>query len=212
MKYLLALPLTIILSSAAFCQNSSSSDMASILTTTGSTYRGQIVHESPDTVILLAKDGNTLTILRRNIASIDYHWQPINKFWELGAVFGTPAGLNLIAGYHFEMVGLRFGFGYWGSNLYGAEISIPITLYRGEHSTHDVAIVAWTSSIDAPETEYDYFGESYVTTVHKTFTGIGPAYQVNLNGFSGELGLAFGSGTFSSPQLMLQLGYVYQFR
>jgi hypothetical protein len=202
---------------ASYGQAATKSDnpgFASIEMQSGADYYGHIVRESPDTVFLQTQDGTSMELPRKSIESIDYNAAIIhNSYWAMGGVFGTPAGGNFVIASYGRHVGVRFSFGYWGDNLAGAEISLPINIYRSEHTSHDIALVAWASQIGSTETNYDWnTGAPYQYSVTKSFLGFGPAYQVNLSGFAGELGITFGSGDYGSPQIIFQLGYVHEFR
>ncbi|HWF45292.1 MAG TPA: hypothetical protein VG537_11680 [Candidatus Kapabacteria bacterium] len=188
--------------------------LASIETVSGATYYGSIVRESPDTVFLKTEDNASVELLRNTIASINYEATKLpNHYWAVGGVLGTPAGGNFVVGSYWEHLGVRLSFGYWGDALAGFELSLPINLYRSEHTSHDIALVLLYTQIGTTEQDFDWnTGLPYNYTFERTFAGIGPAYQVNLSGFSGELGLTFGSGDFSNPELIFQLGYVYEFR
>ena len=183
--------------------------LASIEMMSGAHYYGHIVKESLDTIFLQTQDGVSMKLPRASIESIDYDAKLIpSHFWAFGGVLGTPAGGNFVVGSYWSRFGIRLSFGYWGDAVSGLELSLPINLYRSEHTSQNIALVASTTTVQTTET--DYYGQYQYD---RTFAGFGPAYQVNLSGFSGELGLAFGSGgDFSSPQIMLQLGYVHEFR
>jgi|GEM_PF-954171 hypothetical protein len=213
---LLATSLLLIWTQSSFGQSfraNADTSYAFIETVSGSHFYGHIVNESLDTVFLVTDDGVSMKLPRSSISAIDYKATKIpDHFWAFGGVFGTPAGGNFVVGSYWRRTGVRLAVGYWGSTLAGIELSLPVNLYRSEHTSHDVAFVAWSSVIESTETSYDAFGGPYQYTTSRSFTGYGPAYQVNLSGFSGEFGLAFGSGDFSSPQIMFQLGYVHEFR
>ena len=45
----------------------------------------------------------------------------------------------------------------------------------------------------------------------KTWDYIGIAYNLNYKDFYLEAGITSGSGSYSNPQIMFQIGYVYRF-
>ncbi len=180
---------------------------AEIKTKGGEVFRGQITRETADTVFIINDQGKQEFVLRSRIESISYAAHRLADFGEVGITIGTPSGLNLVAGYMWRHVGVRLSGLYLGS-ISGVQLGIPINIARFESTSHDISLVAATSSITTHQT--DVFGGT--TEVNHNFTGVGPAYELNAGGFYLELGLLFGSGTYSSPQLAFQIGYVHAFR
>jgi hypothetical protein len=151
------------------------------------------------------------------------------NFFEFGGSFGMPAGFNFEFGYLAAGVGVRLSGAYWGS-LQGVQLSVPVNLYRGKHSTNDIAIAG---GFIQQQTTYDhhtgFLGSgptdySSSDTYNYSFYGI--AYQANWSGFALELGVARSqaSATYSGPDgtsmdtphwiwlPLTHIGYVYQFR
>ncbi len=124
-------------------------------------------------------------------------------YFELGVNFGTPGGLNLAFGRWFGIAGARLSGMYLGDALAGVQGNIGFKLSDNSNRSHVLAAIFGTSQLK--ENSGTYWQRS------RSWTYIGAAYELNLHGFFLQAGLSVGSGDFSSPQLMLQLGYMYRF-
>ena len=177
----------------------SSAQTVRILTADGEEFIGSVLRETADTLILLSSSGIEVAVPRTAIRTIDYRYDSDRKsyggFWSFGGAFGTPAGLELIVRRNFSREwGLGLAFGYLGS-IIGLELDVQRLLGESGSARHSLAFGAGSMVTDRDEWNY--------------FKG---AYNLNWGGFHLDLGLSVGSGTFSNPQLMAQIGYVHQFR
>lgn len=162
-------------------------------------YLGEILSETVDTVKLRSTSGADISIPRASIGSIEYDFtrgKDLDKpFWSIGATFGTPGGINLVLGHNFN--------NDWGLRLSGGYIvtasGIQIDgLYRlgGETVRNNLYLGAGGLSLSS-------LGDwTYVNT----------GYNLQAGGFDLMLGLSVGSGDYSNPQLLFQIGYVHRFR
>lgn len=126
---------------------------------------------------------------------------------ELGVSLGTPAGLNFSTGIwgtsDVPLVVRATGM-YWGPKLKGVQGDLGFLFNPEGNFKHYLAVSGTTVS-----------GGS--TTDTFSWTGIGPSYGLNWNGFSTQVGLSFGKSSmasvrqFSSPQLQFQIGYSFLF-
>ena len=174
----------------------------------GDTYRGAIERESGDSVWLRTEDGVSMTLPRSSLALIQYDaGSYVGGFSEFGVVLGTPAGANLVAGYHWDRIGLRLNGG-WLPDIIGAQIGVPITLVRGSVTSLDVSPIFQTYH----HTSHFPDGFGGDIAISKTFTGWGVASEVNINGFSIELGMLFETPGLQWPAPAIQMGYVHEFR
>lgn len=177
---------------------------AFIRSNSGTHYWGEILRETSDSVFLLQGDGVLVDLPRSAIDVIKYGMtKPRDPFWEGGLVFGSPGGINFLAGYQWEFGGVRVSGDYFSSDVAGIQINASYKLYRGESASHYVSFV-WSYSTTAIVTGGDQ---------PQTFrvNGLGAAYDLNFVGISFELGL-LQNFTTNNREILLQLGYVYQFR
>jgi hypothetical protein len=162
----------------------------------GTRYWGNVIHETQDSVFLLQDDGIIDDIPRNLIDTIeDGMRKPKDQFAEAGFIFGTPAGSNLLLGYEWWIAGIRASGFYSGSNLNGVQLNLLCKILRGDYSSHYLSLI-WA-------------------TMHSPnfyLKGPGAAYDLNISGFSFELGII--PSTYAPVNLnpIYQIGYVYQFR
>lgn len=134
------------------------------------------------------------------------------KYFQLGIAAGTPAGLNLCAGYWFDeksdYLMLQFCAMHYGSTLHGLEIDVGKAFYRTKYFRAFYAGSIRNSHIDLAGTRVDFFG-------------LGPHVGFNWHTISFETGISFGvgrnteffpyskkpnAGSRAAVQLNLQLG------
>lgn len=134
------------------------------------------------------------------------------KFFELGISTGTPAGVNLCAGYLFDgtrdyMI-VQFCAMHFGSSLYGLELDVGKVFYRASTFRAFYAGSIRNSHIVLAGTPMDFFG-------------VGPYLGINWKGIAVEAGISAGvgrntkffpyakepgAGSRAALQLNLQLG------
>jgi hypothetical protein len=194
---------------------SAQQDVDVIYLKNGSKIVGTIVEQVPNKQLKIrTRDGSEfvytfdeIDMIRKEPAEV-YSYELIRDlmdtpYTELGASFGTPGGLNLMVGHWFGIVGTRLSGMYLGSTLAGIQGNIGFKLSDNSNRSHALAAVFGTSRL--VEDEGTFFERE------RTWTYIGAAYNLNLGGFHLEAGLTVGDGDFSSPQIVLQLGYMYRF-
>jgi hypothetical protein len=141
--------------------------------------------------------------------------------WALGASFGTPAGLNAVAGYTGTRLFARASGMYLGTSLSGAQLDLGFVVRRNSRLTMTAGPIAGTTHIEIDD-----------TYSHRTlnWSYLGGAFSMQIGGLFGQLGLSWGTGNehryewdpyegpiesthpVSNPQLLGQIGYVYEFR
>ncbi|MBE0643932.1 MAG: hypothetical protein IH600_07610 [Bacteroidetes bacterium] len=181
----------------------------------GSKIVGTIVEQVPNKQVKIrTRDGSEfvytfdeIEMIRKEDAE-EYSYELIRDFkytpyTELGVSVGTPAGLNFMVGHWFGIVGTRLSGMYLGSTISGIQANIGFKLSDNSNRSHVLAAVFGTSHL--VEDEGSFFERE------RNWTYIGAAYNLNLSGFHLEAGLTVGDGNFSSPQIILQLGYMYRF-
>ena len=113
-----------------------------------------------------------------------------------GITLLLPGGYNILGGYQFQTFGLRAELGCipYGDGGYGGQVNFLLNLAKSKSFEANVSLAAGFSQMG-----------------NNNFTYAGPCFDLNAGGFFIELGLGFGSGSFQSPQLLFQLGYVGRF-
>lgn len=134
------------------------------------------------------------------------------KYFQLGIAAGTPAGVNLCAGYWFDAqmdyLMTQFCAMHYGSTLHGLEIDVGKSFYRDKNFRAFYAVSIRNSHIDLAGTRVDFFG-------------LGPYFGFNWKSIAVEAGVCFGvgrntkffpyakepnAGSRAAAQLNLQLG------
>jgi hypothetical protein len=123
---------------------------------------------------------------RRNLRDMSYA--------EFGLTLGTPAGINFALGSWFGPIGFRVSGMQLGKRTAGIQVNVGYKLSDNATRSHVLAVVA--GSLVAGFQSWGYAGV---------------VYNLNLSGFFVEAGLTAGSGSFTSPQAILQIGYVHRF-
>ena len=132
-----------------------------------------------------------------------YEWP--HEFWEAGLIFGSPIFLNPLVGYHINRFGLQLSGMYYSQDEYGLQIALPYCFYRGEHSSHSLALEFVRSFVDTATSR---------TIGKDSYAGFGVSYQLNWRGFFLGLGVLTSEAAYTLffRSMEFQIGYVYQFR
>ena len=180
---------------------------------------GEIVRED-GFVIVLKSDGVESKVMRSHIRQITYvhHEEEENeeliftpKDEELnmevvaGATLGTPAAVNLRIGLRGERTAVHFSGAYWGVP-FGIQLSPMLILSKDEKTYHYLTGMLGYAHLEEKVEIRDIFSPIIVNQTTWAYAGAG--YALNTRGFFLELGLTAGVGSFRSPQLMFQIGYV----
>lgn len=186
----------------------------------GTVYKGTLVDTNMETLTLLQENGTRIVIQRENVLRLEAYTpggdesiaparvseQQQDYYTTFGLTLGTPAGVNLNLGRYFDQFGLRLSGGYWGT-LGGIDLNAMSLLNRGSSFTHELFVGCGYLSIE--EEVHDGFW-GYYTRV-RDWLYLEGGWSCNWSGFFGLIGLSVGSGSFRSPQLVLQIGYVHEF-
>jgi hypothetical protein len=169
--------------------------------TDGSKIVGKVVELVPNkSVKIRMKDGSELVFPFERIERIVREPDltvPLDlkreTYSELGITVGTPSGVNLAVARWFGQYGVRV-CGMAFDSLRGIQAAVAYKISDNSDRSHSVAVV---------------FGGSKITGKVWNYTGV--AYNLNYGNFFLEAGVSAGSGSFTTPQLLLQLGYSYRF-
>ncbi len=161
-------------------------------------------------VIIKTESGSELQYKMSDVDKIDFKSESFYQYKktsaELGVTIGTPASLNLVAGKHFENTMIKASGFYLGDISKGIQLELGYKLAEFARTYHAINIVAGVAELRESNAKYI---NNYI---YKSWQYIGVVYNLNTNGFYLQTGLSHSYGDFSSPQLLLQIGYVYQFR
>jgi hypothetical protein len=182
-----------------------------VITTNGEEYLGRILDDTADMIALRTTDSAEVKIPKSSVRTIQYsgvdgptgrHSYPV-----LGATLGTPSGVNLLAGYSFNGWGARLSGFFLGYALFGAQLDLLKNIGTWRNFSHDIYVAAGFSQ---SEIYTSTFAGGFYDVTYWDYLGVG--YSLNWSGFFLSAGLSVGDGTYSSPQVMGQIGYVYDFR
>lgn len=172
----------------------------------------QVVKFDESYVEIKISGSNTMKIERSQIQKIEYSIdtslkeEALKTKAEFGGTLGTPAGLNLVYNNHFDNFILQLSGLYLGP-IRGIQLGFCWKVSESENNYHAFGGAIGSSYFEEEKEDYYY---SY-TEINK-WTYVAAVYNFNYNGFYLQPGLSFGEGTFSNPQLLIQIGYVYKFK
>lgn len=194
---------------------SSAYSQSRVITTGGREYEGKILHDSSDYLLIRINDDSEVKIAHDQVSIVESASAPEHLGKQVyplfGITLGTPAGLQLVGGEYFNGFGIRASAGYLGK-IYGAQINFVKNISKSQNFSSNLSVFAGYSHMEFRTTmTYNGLFYSSVPIVdHWTYGGL--AFDLNWGGFFLEAGLSLGSGTFSNPQLGLQIGYVHEYR
>lgn len=206
MKHVLPL-LVVLIASSVFAQNR-------VVTLNGLEFEGEIIRADADTIVLRKHDSSIVAFPKSILRNIEYNVVPRDQqaFWSLGASIGTPGALHIAGAYDIRRFGMRVSAG-WIGTAYGAQCALGYKLRSEDHLSHEVGILVGVSHIDLENTIEDIQNGQFVVEDNiYDWLYAGVAYTLHLSGIFAEIGLSVGQGTFSNPQLVGQLGYLFEFR
>ncbi len=113
-----------------------------------------------------------------------------------GVSLGTPSLANFVVKTDKLGIPLLLSGGYWGDKVSGIEAGFGF--YQNNDSFfHSAQVITGYSAINRNE------GNT------KRWTYVGVSTTFKKGGFFIEPGLSVGSGTYSNPQLMIQIGWLW---
>jgi len=182
-----------------------------IKTLSGSEYEGIIITFN-DSLYLLQTHGNKEIKIKRNeILSLDFKSNLYKSGYSMfGITAITPGGINILFGQHFGKFGIRLQGGLipLSRTMWGFQGNLLYNFQKSESFENNISIAFGHLSIPINKGFSPWEGTIYE---NGDWTYGAVCYDFNTGGFFLEVGLGIGSGYFSNPQLLLQLGYVYRF-
>lgn len=202
-----------------FASDSTKVRTCKILLTNGKEFVGEIVAED-SVAIVIKNEFMDSQILKSRVRQITYfaagesgseervfvpEKKENNTEVTIGATFGTPAVGNIRVGVRTEKLAFHYSGGYWG-DVFGFQLNPMLLLSKDEKTYHYLSALIGYSHLKSEQIyrigPYTIIDEG----VNWLYGGVG--YVFNTRGFFLELGLSAGTGSFTSPQLMFQIGYV----
>lgn len=189
-----------------------------IQTKSGETFIGFISDLNEKELIVIPAGEKEIIIFRRNISQMEIagnrkdsrdayknrrymKTKKISPYSMAGATILMPGGVNLIYGYQDENYGIRLTAGYIGYAM-GVQVNLLKNISKSASFEHNISLAFGTSRFE--DTSYWYYN-----VFRWTYAGL--CYDLNFHGFFLEAGLNVGTGSYSNPQVMAQIGYVYRF-
>jgi hypothetical protein len=200
-----------------------------IVTTSGNVFIGSVLDEDKFEISIRTADGIDIKVPRDKIESISYGRTapaitpssptsaPISSSTQesfsatpsigaeddghlaFGIAIGTPGGLGLAAAYHQQGFGARFSLMALPED-FGLQTSMLQQIAKTGPMEFKVGLISGFSYVGGDRsTNYEDYSWLYT----------GPAASIELFGMFTEVGLSFGFGSYSNPQVMYQLGYAY---
>lgn len=160
--------------------------------------------ELPSELKLRMQSGEIRTIAKASIKKVSYYFEEpraLSSYPILGGTFGSPGILNLNLGYVHKKYGISLSGSYLGT-VYGLQANISKVLHDTRTFMHAIFVGAGYLSLTTKEQG----GQ-----IAHRFTYGAFGYHLNWWGFFLELGLGFGSGDYTNPQFLGQIGYVHRF-
>lgn len=155
--------------------------------------------QTKDTVYVVTKD----TVFIQN-AQPNTELKTKRISTELGIALGTPAIINLIVTQHFSDFLVKLS-GIYLDKYEGIQIDFGYKFSESRYTYHAITLGAGYLDYSAYLDNNGHFNNrSY-------WEYASLQYLLNTKGFLFSAGLSAGDGSFSNPQLMLQIGYSYQF-
>lgn len=165
---------------------------------------GKLVDISDESYSIFVNEG-LQTIPKKLVLKLDFK-EVKDRYVSFGATVGSPAIINALISYNaFKTGGIRLS-GLTGlTDNSGYQIELYYNLSNSKNFESNISVMKGESKF------IDVNQNSFFETNYLYWNYYGAAVDLNYYGLFGQFGLSMGSGDFSSPQLMFQLGYVHRF-
>lgn len=207
--------------SAGFSVPLRGQETSRIVTVGGEVYRGEVIKETADTIMMRSAGGIAVHIPRSSVRAIAYGEEgEVNMkeegkrvaagYWSFGGTLGTPAEANLVLARNVnDDWGVRLSGMYYGGS---AGVQIEGTRRIGGRGSFRHNLHLGLGTFRTEHSIFSYEGP-VARVAEETYIACG--YDLNWHGLHGALGLRFSPWDYFSPYkpgLLLQVGYVHQFR
>ena len=179
-----------------------------VLTKDGQTFKGKMIDEKPDFVILEIENGVQVKIDQKDILAIQGRKkQSKQEYPILGVSYGSPAVLNLIAGYYLNDFGVKLSGGYW-PHFGGAQIDLSKKLVDNDTLLGNVSLVG--GIIQTSGTTQGYLNWNGSNDMNGTWIYASLGLDITWKWFSLEVDWV--NGNFPNKSAFpFQVGYVQRF-
>jgi hypothetical protein len=116
---------------------------------------------------------------------------------QFGLSIGTPSVVNFVYKGEVADIPVQVSAGYWGDSYSGIELGYRFIERQGPFSSAQILV-----GYSRLEDSNDFIDE---------WTYVGASATFSWGGLYIEPGISVGSGDYSSPQLLIQAGYLWQF-
>jgi hypothetical protein len=179
-----------------------------VLTIDGQTFRGKILDENQDFVIVEIENGVQVKIEQKDILGIQGRVKKTRmEYPVLGVTYGSPAVLNLVAGYYLKEFGLKLSGGYW-PHFTGVQADLSKKLVDNEKMLFNVSLVGGIIATNG--TTHGYLNWNGENAIEGTWTYAGLGAEINWKGFCLEIDWVTGSFP-SKSAFPFHAGYVHRF-
>jgi len=184
---------------------------AEVMTNDGQKFEGKILEEQEDYLLLEIENGVQVRIEKSEIAFIQREdrlaKQPSQDYPTLGVTYGSPAVLNLVAGYSLSSFGLKFSGAYWGGTR-GVQADLSFKLAEEQSFLAEFDVVGGVVGTHGANNGYSLWSSGAWSGTAWNYSGIG--FDINYGGFVFELDAV--TGNFPNPvALPFQIGFVQRF-
>jgi hypothetical protein len=179
-----------------------------VLTIDGKTFKGKILDENQDFVIVEIENGVQVKIEQKDILSIQGRTKETKpEYPVLGVTYGSPAVLNLVAGYYLKEFGLKLSGGYW-PHFEGVQIDLSKKLVDNENILCNVSLVG--GIIQTSGTTEGYLNWNGNNDLNGTWMYAGLGAEINWKGLCLEVDWV--TGDFPNKSAFpFHVGYVQRF-
>ena len=184
---------------------------AEITTNDGQKFKGKILEETQDYVLMEIENGVQVRIDKPEIAYFQrVDPKPDTSLQDypiLGVTYGSPTYVNLVAGYYLGGFGLKLAGAYWGG-IEGIQANLSLKLVDNQSFLANVSLVAGVEGTSSPNNGYSLWSSGAWGGTNWTYDGIG--FDINYGGFAFEVDAV--TGNFPNPiALPIQIGFVQRF-
>ncbi len=175
----------------------------------GSRVLGTIIENIPDQkVVIRLMDGYSERVFTYDkIERINSISLKDLSYREIGVTIGAPAIINLAIGRWNGPVNFRLSGMFYGNWARGVQFNSGYLLSENPKRSHSLGIIGGIFSWESSE-DIQFVGNVKSRSEWKY---IGLAYNLYWGKFFLETGLTIGKGSYRSPEVLFQIGYMHRF-
>jgi hypothetical protein len=183
-----------------------------VLTDDGQKFDGTILEEGRDSVLVGLKDGVQVRIQKSEVAYIQRgdggEKESPRDYPVLGITYGTPAVVNLSAGYAFSGFDARVSGGYW-SGVRGIQWNLAAKVAESRPFLAEFSLVGGAVHTSGATNGYSLWSSGAWNGIDWVYGGVG--FDFNYDGFTFEVDAV--TGGFPNPVAFpFQVGFAHRFQ